>query len=132
LNPSSGFLRGPLSWAQLMNGDPTTALETLDRPENKSELRELLRPTVLDALGRHAQANREQAEAEKKFGRDAPMWLALLYVSRRDNNKAFAWLERALQTHEEDLVSLQADPGFAALRTDSRFHVLLRKMKIPE
>ena len=132
LNPSSDWLRLPLAWVQFLSGDAKTALDTIDRPENSPEVRQFARPTMLDALGQHAQADREQAIAEKKFGGAQGAELALLYAYRGDNDRAFAWLDEAFKAHEEGLVFIKQYHGFDSLHTDPRYRALLKKLKLPE
>lgn len=43
-------------------------------------------------------------------------------------DKAFYWLEQAVEMHSERIVSIKVDPGFDNLRSDPRFNRLLSKM----
>lgn len=58
--------------------------------------------------------------------------IARVCVGLGELNDAFFWLEKAYQGREANLVYLQVDPGFDALRPDPRFQDLLRRMKFPE
>lgn len=56
--------------------------------------------------------------------------IALIYAHLGETEQAFAWLERAYQERAIPL-SLKVDPMFDPLRSDLRFHKLLRRMNIP-
>ncbi len=47
-------------------------------------------------------------------------------------DQAFAWLERAYEERDHDLVFLQTDPTLDPLRSDPRFQDLLRRIGFPE
>ena len=47
------------------------------------------------------------------------------YASLGEKDKAFAWLEKSFQEREGDLIYLNVDDRFAALRSDPRFQNLL-------
>ncbi len=61
-----------------------------------------------------------------------PLYLAYAYVGLGDNGKAFAWLEKARDTHSLSLTALKVDPIYDPLRGDARFTQLLRDMNFPQ
>jgi TolB-like protein/DNA-binding winged helix-turn-helix (wHTH) protein/Flp pilus assembly protein TadD len=59
--------------------------------------------------------------------------LAADYALAGENDKAFAWLDKAYDEREgQSLTLLKVDPSFKNLRSDPRFSALLRKIGLPE
>ncbi len=59
---------------------------------------------------------------------DLAICLARVYASLGQTEAAFAWLERAYRNHEGGLILLHVDPEFQAMRRDSRFIDLVRRL----
>jgi TolB-like protein/Flp pilus assembly protein TadD len=51
---------------------------------------------------------------------------ALVCAGLKDKDRAFAWLRKACDEYSSALIFLKVNPRFAALRSDARFHDLLR------
>jgi serine/threonine-protein kinase len=62
----------------------------------------------------------------------SPYYMARVYAGLGEKEQCFRWLEKALDEHSDSLVSLKVDPTFASLRSDPRFHDLLRRIGLPE
>ena len=58
----------------------------------------------------------------------SPYTIALVYARLDDSDKAFEWLEKALEERSILFTYLIADPRFDSLRADPRFADLLRKV----
>ena len=59
--------------------------------------------------------------------------LAADYALTGQNDKAFAWLDKAYDEREgQSLTLLKVDPSFKNLRSDPRFSALLRKIGLPQ
>jgi TolB-like protein/DNA-binding winged helix-turn-helix (wHTH) protein len=59
--------------------------------------------------------------------------LAADYALTGENDKAFAWLDKAYDEREgQSLTLLKVDPSFKNLRSDPRFSALLRKIGLPQ
>lgn len=56
--------------------------------------------------------------------------VALVYATLEETEKAFEWLEKSYQMHEESLCSLKIDPKLDSLRSDPRFNELLQKVRL--
>ncbi len=97
---SSPWTDGQLAYAYAMGG-------------NASEARRML-----NELLRQANSGPFQAAV-----------IAQIYIGLGDFNRAFAWLQKAVDAHEVQL-KLKADPIFDPLRSDPRFAELLRRMKL--
>src|SRR4029079_13443559 len=81
---------------------------------------------------------RSQAEAliarARSFERTRyvpPFHLALAYTGLGDFDDAFAALDQAWLDRDPALATLDADPGFRPLKSDSRFDALLARINIP-
>jgi tetratricopeptide (TPR) repeat protein len=57
-----------------------------------------------------------------------PYGIALVYASVNEKDKAFEWLNKALEERSHWLVWLKIDPRFKSLRNDMRFINLLEKI----
>ncbi len=65
-------------------------------------------------------------------GQAPPFVLAFAYAGLRDNDKAFAWLQKSFEERESGLVMIRIQPELAPLRSDPRFQRLLRRMNFPQ
>jgi tetratricopeptide (TPR) repeat protein len=61
----------------------------------------------------------------------SPNEVALVYAWLGDADAAFAWLERALEGRESQLVYLAVDPAWEPLHDDPRFEALLHRLGLP-
>jgi serine/threonine-protein kinase len=57
--------------------------------------------------------------------------VALVYASLGEKEKAFLWLNKALEERSNWLVWLKLDPRWVSIRTDKRFADLVRKVGLP-
>jgi len=53
---------------------------------------------------------------------------ALVCAGLGDKDSAFAWLRKACEEHSSALIFLKVNPRFVGLRSDTRFHDLLRRV----
>jgi hypothetical protein len=65
-------------------------------------------------------------ELESRSGREYvdPASIALVYAGLRDNDNAFAWLEKAFDIRSEEILALHVDPKWDTLRSDPRLAAL--------
>jgi hypothetical protein len=59
------------------------------------------------------------------------MHTALVYFGLGEKDQAVAWLQKAYDERDYDLVYFIADPISSSLRSDPRFQKLLRRMGFP-
>jgi serine/threonine protein kinase/TolB-like protein len=57
--------------------------------------------------------------------------VALIYAGLREKERAFEWLDRAVEERAEWLSYLSVDPRLDPLRSDSRFSELKRRLRLP-
>lgn len=69
-----------------------------------------------------------EVEADKTLSGNDYRGMALIYAALHENNKAFSWLEKSYEQHEESLCSMKVDPKLDSLRSDPRFNLLLKKI----
>lgn len=60
-----------------------------------------------------------------------PLQIAGLYARAGENDRAFEWLERAIEGRDRNMVLLSVHPRWDPLRPDPRFQNLLRRMNLP-
>ena len=61
-----------------------------------------------------------------------PFKIALIYVGLEDWDRAFEWLEMAMEARAWEMPLLKADPAFDRLRLDPRFPELLARLRLPQ
>jgi len=60
----------------------------------------------------------------------APCYIVFIYIGLRQHDKAFEWLQKAIDVRDDWLPGLKVTPMFDGLRTDPRFKALLKKMDL--
>ena len=61
-----------------------------------------------------------------------PFTVASRFALAGETDRAFAWLDKALERGSLEMTYLSLRPDFDALRTDERFADLLRRLALPE
>ncbi|MFY9583528.1 MAG: tetratricopeptide repeat protein, partial [Candidatus Acidiferrales bacterium] len=61
----------------------------------------------------------------------SPVSIAGVYAAVGDKEQAFSWLEKAYEERAVALTYIKCDLEFESLRSDPRFHNLLRRMGLP-
>ncbi len=69
-------------------------------------------------------------EARRKRQVD-PYYIGLIYVGLGDKEKAFEWFEKAYREKTEELLMLKVEPQLDPIRSDPRFHDLVRRLGLP-
>jgi hypothetical protein len=84
--------------------------------------------------GKRAEAEKLLAELQEisKQRYVSPTSVALIHVGMGEIDQAFAWLEEAEKGHDGILVRINVDPRFDRLRSDPRFHDLVRRVGLPQ
>jgi hypothetical protein len=68
----------------------------------------------------------EEARAAHEYV--SPLRIAILAMRAGDLDKAFAWLDAAVEARNAGLVYLTVDPKYARLRSDPRFAGVCRRV----
>ena len=61
----------------------------------------------------------------------APYWMATLQAALGDSEKAFLWLDKAIEERSGGGVWLSIDPTFSRMRTEPRFNAVLQRVRPP-
>jgi tetratricopeptide (TPR) repeat protein len=88
---------------------------------------------VYAAAGRRAEALKVLDELRERSQRKyvRPMHTALVYFGLGEKDQTFAWLQKAYDERDNDLVYFIADPISSSLRSDPRFQKLHARMGFP-
>ncbi|MBI4911057.1 MAG: hypothetical protein HY820_46035 [Acidobacteria bacterium] len=86
----------------------------------------------LGLLGRKAEARAILAEldAAAKHSYVTPFSHALVHIGLGEFDSAFEWLDRAVDERDVHILHLTVKPVYDPIRSDPRFHALLRKMNL--
>jgi hypothetical protein len=57
-------------------------------------------------------------------------FVARVYAQLGDKERAFAWLEKAIDERDPSVIRLKIDPMFDNLRSDPRYTKLLQRMNL--
>ena len=84
---------------------------------------------IYAAAGLKAEAGKMIRDIEAgELGANDNRGMALVYTALGDNDMAFSWLEKSFDMHEESLCNIQVDPKLDALRSDSRYDSLVKRI----
>lgn len=132
LNPSYARAYINLGEIYLETGRFDQALEALQKAGQLSPdaQTETIAASVYAASGRTAEASELAASLEAKAQKkEIPAFLmAEVYAGLRDSDKAFDWLERAVDERSNWLVFAKVSPRLKPLRNDARYQDLLKRI----
>jgi len=131
LNPTRAGLHLSLGTALLARGEAARALAVMQQ-ETDEGMRRYGLTLAFEALGRRSDADRTLAALETNYAASNAASIASVYACRKQLDKAFAWLDRALQQRDGGLVGFKFDPCAKNLRPDPRFKRLLEKLNLPD
>ena len=89
---------------------------------------------VLALSGKQSEARAALAELEKhSAGQYVPPYdIALVYCGLNETDEAFKWLEKAYADHSTEMIYFKVDPMLEPLRSDPRYQVILRRMRLAQ
>lgn len=120
--PRAGLLRTQIDLAR----------GNLDLAETRVEPNPILGPVaqalIAEARGDRAAALRTVAALEQEFPDTAAYQIAGVYAWLGERERAFRWLERALDVRDPGMTELRVDPLLEPLRGDPRYRELLSRM----
>jgi hypothetical protein len=76
-------------------------------------------------------ANDEKKENTAARPGLSPHLVAEIYAALKWKDEAFAWLNKAYDEHDPQIVSLKVNPTLDPLRSDPRFIELVRRVGLP-
>jgi tetratricopeptide (TPR) repeat protein len=111
-------------------------------PQSIIELQEAVKLSggnlsILGELG-HAYGVAGQAEEARQVleqilpqAETVPYQVALIYLSMRNQQKTFEWLNKAILTHNDDVTQIKVDPRIDPLRSNPRLQQLVERLGFP-
>jgi len=132
LSPGRGGVHAELGNALMLKGDAQGALVEIE--QDTSELWRMVGlPMAYHALGRKADSDAALAALIAKLEKEAPSNIAYVYAYRDEPDKAFAWLDKAVEYSDPGLTSIATENLYDKIHTDARWLPFLRKVgKAPE
>jgi serine/threonine-protein kinase len=130
LRPQGAVVRATIAVVRVFDGRLPEALD-IARQEVDPFWRTYALAVVHDAAGRTRESAPLLARLEREHSDDAAFQIAEIYARRGDRDRAFRWLERALQVGDAGVVGTRSDPFFASLAGDPRFEDFCRRAGLP-
>ncbi len=136
INPDLHWAHGVLSYCLVRQGqiaegirEQAQTYRLFGRPEVADALEDGYRQAGLEAAFRNAAEQLERTSREQFV---SPSGLVYAYAWSGDSDRAFEWLERAIEARDGFLALLRRDPGFEPLRADPRFDEVTRRLGLPD
>ncbi len=135
LDPSFFAARRYLGLSYTQKGMYKEAIEEFEKAIAASGGSPLIRTEYASALALSGEKEKAQKELNDliELSRQryiSPYHIAATYVSLKDNDHGFEWLEKAFQERADWMVFLNVDPRFDGLHSDPRFVDLQRDMNL--
>ena len=132
LAPGRGNGHAQLGVALLLKGDAQGALAET-RQETSEVWKMIGLPLAYHALGRKADSDAALAALIAKYEKDGPYNIAHDYAYRGEADKAFAWLDKAIEYGDPGIGEIVTENLFDKIHADPRWLPFLRKIgKAPE
>jgi serine/threonine protein kinase/tetratricopeptide (TPR) repeat protein len=127
LSPDRGIVHAQIGTTLLLKGDAAGALTELK--QEKSEVWQMIGlPMAYYALGRKADSDAALAALMEKYAKDGAYNIAYVYAFRSDPDKAFEWLDKAVENHDAGFSQIIGERLFQKIESDPRWLPLLRKI----
>jgi len=132
LSPGNGGAHAALGNALLLKGDAQGALAEIE--QETSEIWQMYGlPMAYHALGRKADSDAALAAVIAKDENDGPSNIAYIYAFRGEADKAFEWLDKAVQYDDPGVGEIVTENLFDKIHSDPRWLPFVRKIgKAPE
>jgi serine/threonine-protein kinase len=131
LNPDFTIAHSLLGWAYLENGMHEEAIAIYEKLKGEKSHHYIYYPYALP--GRRDESLK-MIEEMKKLGSKRLIGnaidIAKIYAGLGEEEMALEWLEKSFDLHQAGMVRLKVDPSLDSLRSNPRFKVLLKKMKL--
>jgi len=127
LSPGFGAAHYVLGTALLLKGDAAGALAEMEQ-ETSENWRMIGLPMAYHALGRKAESDTALAALITKWQKESPFNIAYVYAFRGDSDKAFEWLDKAVQYADPGLSEITLENLLDHIHEDPRWLPYLRKV----
>jgi TolB-like protein/Tfp pilus assembly protein PilF len=132
LAPGRGQSHYSIGLGLLHQGNPKAALAEVEQETSPAWRLDGL-AQVYHALGQHAQSDAALAELKEKFEKDSAWNIAYVYAFRGETDRAFEWLEKAVEYRDPGRDDTAVTWQFASIHQDPRWLPYLRKIgRAPE
>ncbi len=132
LAPSRGAARSQLGNSLLLKGDAQGALSEMEQ-ETVDSWKMISLPMAYHALGRKADSDAALAALIAKYEKDGPYNIAYVYGYLGEADKAFAWLDKAVEYGDSGIGEIVTETLFDKIHADPRWLPFLHKIgKAPE
>jgi TolB-like protein len=132
LSPGRAEAHYELAEAQLLKGDAAGALTEMGQ-ETSENWRMVGLPMVYHAVGRGSDSAAALSALIGKYEKDCPFNIAYTYAFRGEADKAFAWLDKAIEYQDPGIGDIVVENLFDNIHTDPRWLPFLRKIgRAPE
>jgi TolB-like protein/Tfp pilus assembly protein PilF len=132
LAPGRGNAHAQLGTALLLKGNAQGALAEIEQ-ETSEVWKMISLPLAYHALGRKADSDAALAALMAKEEKDSPYNIAYVYAYRGEADKAFEWLDKAVEYGDPGLSEIVAENLFDKIHADPRWLAFLRKIgRAPE
>ena len=132
LAPGRGLAHYGLGVALLLKGDAKGALAEIEQEENEV-WRMIGLSMAYHALKRKADSDAALAAPIAKYEKDAPFNIAYVYAFRGEADKAFEWLDKAVEYGDGGLSEIVTENLFDKIHKDPRWLPFLRRIgRAPE
>lgn len=103
------------------------AMEKISKQESEVKL---AKAYVLASMSREEEARKLLKEIEGIYEIEnlSPFEIGVVYFLLGDKNAGFEWLDRAYQSHDGNVNLLLVYPEFDGVRSDPRYHEMLKKV----
>jgi len=136
LDPTFGGAHVMLGRVYVAKGLPDRAVKELERAKGLLGPRpDVITPTayVLARAGRRREALATLGELQRisKPRDPSPFRIAYVHIGLRDKDRAFEWLQQAVEARDWQMGMLKVEPAFDDLRSDPRFAALVERLGLP-
>jgi tetratricopeptide (TPR) repeat protein len=136
LDPNFGGAHVMLGRVYAAKGAADRAIEELERARGLMGPRPDVVAThayVLARAGRQREARAVLDELRRisKPRDPSPIRLAMIHIGLGEKDRAFAWLEKALEARDWQMALLNVEPIFDVLRSDPHFAALVERVGLP-
>ena len=136
LDPNFGQAHVMLGRTYVAKGLPDRAVEELERARRLMGARpDVVTPMayVLAKAGRRREALATLDELRRiaKPRDPSPFRLAYVHIGLGETDRAFEWLQQAIEARDWQMAMLKVEPAFDGLRSDPRFGALLERVGLP-
>ena len=84
--------------------------------------------TAQSGKAEEARKYMEEIESKSKKEYVPPYFVACIYVMMEDKDRGFAWLEKAFETHDRNIMAMGIDRELEGARSDPRYKAMMERL----